>query len=45
LERGVYGDDSCQLGKTLKVIGTLLIISGNRVKAKGYLIQAHGIFE
>ena len=29
----------------MKVIGTLLLISGNRIKAKEYLMQAHMIFE
>jgi hypothetical protein len=29
----------------MKVIGALLIISGNRIKAREYLMQAHMIFE
>lgn len=45
LERVVFGDYSPALAKTLKVIGTLLIISGNRGQAKEYLSQAHAIFE
>jgi tetratricopeptide (TPR) repeat protein len=45
LEYVVFGESSVNLAKTMKVIGTLLIISGNRFKAKEYLMQAHSIFE
>ena len=45
MEYVIYGDSSVNLAKTMRVIGTLLIISGNRLKAKEYLVQAHQIFE
>lgn len=45
LERTLYGDQSVQLGKTYKVIGTLFIINSNPQEARDYLMRAHGIFE
>lgn len=45
IERVVYGDNSVSLAKTLKVIGTLLIISGNKDEAKHCLSEALMLFE
>jgi hypothetical protein len=44
LEKIVFGEMSVNVAKTLKVIGTLLSVSGSREQAKNYLIQAHQIF-
>jgi biotin carboxylase len=41
----VYGDNSVSLAKTLKVIGTLLIIQGNREEARRCLNEALMAFE
>lgn len=41
----MYGENSVQLGKTYKVIGTLYIINNNPGEAREYLMRAHGIFE
>lgn len=45
LEKTLYGDNSIQLGKTYKVIGTLYIINNNPAEAREYLMRAHAIFE
>ena len=45
IERVVYGDNSVSLAKTLKVIGTLLIIAGNKDEAKICLNEALMVFE
>ena len=45
LEKTLYGENSVQLGKTFKVIGTLYIINNNPNEARDYLMRAHGIFE
>lgn len=53
LERNLYGESSAQLAKTLKIVGTLMIIMKNTPdskvvntdEARDYLIQAHAIFE
>lgn len=53
LERLLYGETSAQLAKTLKIIGTLMIIMKNSPDqqvisaddAREYLMQAHAIFE
>ena len=45
IERTVYGDSSVSLAKTLKVIGTLLIIQGNKDEAKHCLNEALMVFE
>lgn len=45
IERQVYGDNSNQLAKTLKVIGTLQIILGNRDEARVSLNEALMVFE
>ena len=45
LERQLFGEDSANLGKTLKILGTLLIITGKSQEAKEYLLRAHSIFE
>jgi len=41
----VFGETSLSLAKTLKVIGTLLIISDKREEAKQCLYEAMMIFE
>jgi hypothetical protein len=41
----LYGEKSPNIAKTLKVIGTLLIIQSNPVEAKIYLNRAMAIFE
>lgn len=45
LEKSLYGDNSSQLAKTYKVIGTLHIINSNPGEARDYLMRAHAIFE
>ena len=45
LERVLYGEASSNLAKTQKIIGTLMIITGNTQEAREYLVQAHAIFE
>lgn len=45
IERVIYGDSSVSLAKTLKVIGTLLIISGDKEEAKRCLNEALIVFE
>ena len=45
LERVLYGETSSNLAKTQKIIGTLMIITGNTQEAREYLMQAHAIFE
>jgi len=45
IERQVYGDNSNQLAKTLKVIGTLQIILGNQDEARVSLNEALMVFE
>ena len=45
IERIVYGDNSVVLAKTLKVIGTILLIQGNREEAKRCLNEALMAFE
>ena len=45
LEKTLYGENSMQLGKTYKVIGTLYIINNNPDGARQYLMAAHQIFE
>jgi hypothetical protein len=45
IERVVYGDNSVSLAKTLKVIGTLLIIQGNKDEARKCLNEALMAFE
>ena len=45
LEKTLYGEQSVQLGKTYKVIGTLYIISGKPGEAREYLMRASRIFE
>ncbi|CDW79587.1 tpr domain containing protein [Stylonychia lemnae] len=45
LEKSLYGDNSVQLGKTFKVIGTLYLINSNPSEARDYLMRAHSIFE
>jgi tetratricopeptide (TPR) repeat protein len=45
LEKSLYGDNSSQLAKTYKVIGTLYIINNNPPEARDYLMRAHAIFE
>ena len=45
LERFLYGEYSSQLAKTLKIIGSLMIIMNNIEDAKEYFMQAHAIFE
>lgn len=45
LEKSLYGDNSTNLAKTYKVIGTLHIINNNPAEAKDYLMRAHAIFE
>lgn len=45
LEKTLYGENSMQLGKTFKVIGTLYIIINNPEGARRYLLAAHSIFE
>lgn len=45
LEKNLYGEDSVQLGKTYKIIGTLNIITEKAEEAKQYLQMAYKIFE
>ena len=45
LEERVYGGDSGELGKTLKVIGTILILKKDYEQARQYLNKALKIFE
>jgi len=41
----IYGENSTQLGKTYKVIGTIHLLNKNNVDARDYLIKAQNIFE
>ena len=45
LERTLYGEQSTQLGKTYKVIGTIHLLNKNYNEAKDYLLKAQLIFE
>eukprot|EP00831_Metopus_contortus_P043946 TRINITY_DN3525_c0_g1_i1.p1 TRINITY_DN3525_c0_g1~~TRINITY_DN3525_c0_g1_i1.p1 ORF type:complete len:126 (-),score=22.61 TRINITY_DN3525_c0_g1_i1:140-517(-) len=45
LEKELYGEDSLQIGKTCKLIGTLYIISEAFDEAQEYLLAAYRIFE
>jgi hypothetical protein len=45
IERTVFGDNSVSLAKTLKVIGTLLIVSGSKEEARKFLFEALLVFE
>lgn len=45
IERTVFGDNSVSLAKTLKVIGTLLIVSGSKEEARQFLFEALLVFE
>lgn len=40
LERTLFGENSTQLGKTYKVIGTIHLLNQNMIDAKDYLINA-----
>ena len=45
LERSLYGENSTQLGKTYKVIGTIHLLSKVMPEAREYLQRAQAIFE
>lgn len=45
LERTLYGEQSTQLGKTYKVIGTIHLLNKNSTEARDYLTKAQLIFE
>ena len=45
LERQLYGENSTQLGKTYKVIGTIHLLSKVTTDAREYLQRAQAIFE
>lgn len=45
LERALYGENSTQLGKTYKVIGTIHFLSKSHTDAREYLGRAQAIFE
>lgn len=45
LERTLYGENSTQLGKTYKVIGTIHLLNKNHSESREYLLKAQSIFE
>ena len=45
LERALYGENSTQIGKTYKVIGTIHLLNKNHADAREYLSRAQAIFE
>ena len=45
LERTLYGENSTQLGKTYKVIGTIHLLNKNHAESREYLLKAQSIFE
>ena len=45
LERALYGENSTQLGKTYKVIGTIHLLNKSHADAREYLGRAQAIFE
>src|SRR2546421_6680224 len=45
LAKRTFGDDDNSLALSYEKLGTLLDQSGDRVKAKPYLLKAHGVLE
>ena len=45
IEKVLFGEESVNLAKTCKTIGSLLIVSGQLDQSREYLMQAHAIFE
>ena len=45
MERLIYGDSSAEVARTLKIIGTLFIVTDEISEARDYLMEAHQIFE
>src|SRR5436853_2893128 len=45
LAKRTFGDDDHALALSYETLGTLLDQSGDRVKAKPYLLKAHGVLE
>ena len=44
-EKKIYGDDSLQVAKTQKIIGTLYLVKNQFYESKSYLNKAKKIFE
>jgi len=45
MERAIYGEFSLHVGKTYKLIGTVLALMKNTIEAKEFLGKAAKIFE